>query len=389
MRFWVGLCVFLLGCSNVLAGEIKAIVNDYPISSFDVESRAKLMLLQRNESDRAVSETLKKQALADLIDERIKIQEAERQGVVPSNEDIHQAMKRLEEQNGLLTGAFNQMLSERKIPLETFENQILADLGWLRVLHKSGHTASVSDAEVQAREKMIRQELAQESFRFAEIIVPTEEKALSIWQKLQEGADFKELASAESISDSRNSGGLVSNADSMYYGEDVAPVLKQMRSGQLSRPIAVSNGYALVLMLDKRDALTSDAVTIWEMAQAVVPPDSIAATLLEKPIVGGCDVFQEVVKDDAIPQSLQRGQVSPNQLPAEVYGLLSEAPFKTLVGPVQTPDGLLYFMKCSSEKRRIVPTHEELARQIEMEKMDLESKQKLLEIKRNTVIEYR
>lgn len=388
MRFIICFIVMTVMCCQVSAGEIAAIVNDFPISEFDVTARANLIQLQRG-GQGTVSADLKKQALADLIDERIKIQEAAKQGVSPSEADIGQALSHLERQNGLASGSFQKMLAEKNIPFDTMKAQITADLGWMRVLQKSGRTAVISDAEIRAREKMIRQELSKESLRFAEIVVPTEEKALSLWQKLQEGADFRELAETESTADSRTVGGQVVGADRLYYGVAAAPVLGQMRPGQLSRPIAVKGGYALVLMLEKREAITSDTVTVWELSQAVVPPESIAATLLKQPVIGGCDAFGEAVKDDAVAQSFQRGQVAPNQLPPEVQGLLSDAPFKAVVGPVQTPAGLLYFMKCGSVERRIIPSRDDLKRQIEMEKAELESKQKLAEIKREAVIEYK
>ncbi|MDY6407965.1 MAG: peptidylprolyl isomerase, partial [Pseudomonadota bacterium] len=197
------------------------------------------------------------------------------------------------------------------------------------------------------------------------------------------------MVELHSIADSRMQGGRLMNVSPNYYGKNVADILKQMQAGQLSRPIPVKKGYAIILMLNKRDAIKGDTVKVWELAQAVVPSDSIAATLLTQPIKGGCAGFWDTVKDDALPGSLQQGQVSPNQIPSDVAPMLKDAPFKKVVGPVPTPAGDIYFMKCGETQKRVMPTPEELTMQIESEKMDILSKQILSEIKRDVVVEYK
>jgi hypothetical protein len=142
-------------------------------------------------------------------------------------------------------------------------------------------------------------------------------------------------------------------------------------------------------MMKKRESVSGDTITVWELAQAIIPNDSIILPLLEQPIQNGCETFTEIVQDDALVGSFQRGQVSPSQLPKEISPILKDAEFQQVIGPIQTPDGLLYFMKCSQSEERVMPTDEVLKMQIENEKLDLLSRQLLSEFKRDTVVEYR
>lgn len=389
MRFVLGLLMGLCVCGSAVAGEIKAIVNDTPISAFDVESRAKMIMLQQAGQVGKLTPELKKQALDDLVDERIKVQEMVKRGLKVTQTEVMEALAHLERQNGMEPGGFKKMMAEHKVPFQTLFSQTEANLGWLRVLQQSGRGVSVSDAEIKAKQKAIRKELSKDSISFAEIVLPKEEDALAVWQRLQEGADFGTMVELHSVADSRLQGGRVMNVTADYYGKDVADVLKQMQAGQLSRPIPVKKGYAIILMLNKREAVKGDTIKVWELAQAIIPPDSIAATLLRQPVKGGCPGFWETVKDDAVPGSLQQGQVSPNQIPSDIAPMLKDAPFKKAVGPVQTPAGDIYFMKCGEQERRVMPTDDEIRMQIESEKMEMVSGQILSEIKRDVVVEYK
>ena len=389
MRFLLFLVGLLMISLPIKADEIKVIVNDAPISSFDVENRAKMIMLQQAGIVGKLTEKLRESALQDLIDERIKLQEISKQGIQITADDIQKALNHLEEQNGLPKGGFKEIMKKQGIPYQTLIDQTQANLGWLRILQRSGRMTEILPAEIKARKELIRQDLDRDVISFAEIVLKTEEDALAIWQRLQAGADFKTMVELHSIADSRVYGGRIMEVDPDYYGLEVAQILKRMQAGQLSRPIRVTNGYAIILMLNKREAVKGDTIKIWDLMQVVVPKDSIAATKLKKTINGGCDVFRDIVKKDALPGSLQQGQMSPAQLPSDIAPLLKSTDFQKVVGPLETPVGLLFFMKCKEYEKQVMPTDQELKGQIEAEKMELISKQILSELKRDVVIEYK
>ena len=389
MRFFALIVACLMMVKPVNAGEIKAIVNDMPISAFDVEIRAKMVMLQQAGIVGKLTDKLKKEALEDLINERIKLQEISRQGIQITGKDVQNALNHLEQQNGLPAGGFKEVMQKQGIPYQTLIDQTQANLGWIRILQKSGRMTEVSPAEIKARKELIKQDLDRDVVSFAEIVTGSEEEALGVWQRLQNGADFKTMVELHSIADSRMQGGRIIDVSPGYYGATIEPVLRQMQVGQLSRPIRMKDGYALILMLNKREAVKGDTIKIWDLMQVIVPKDSVAVTMLNKPVKGGCPAFRDIVKDDALPGSLQQGQVSPAQLPPDVAPMLKSAGFGKVAGPLETPAGQLYFMKCKESERRVMPTDAELRAQIEGEKMELISRQILSELKRDVVIEYK
>jgi len=389
VRLFAFIVTLLMMVGSATAGEIKAIVNDMPISAFDVEMRAKMIMLQQAGLVGKLTDKLREEALSDLIDERIKLQEISRQGIQVTSADIQNALNHLEHQNGLPAGGFKEMMKKQGIPYQTLVDQTQANLGWLRILQKSGRMTAVMPAEIKARKELIRQDLDRDVVSFAEIVLASEEEALGVWQRLQNGADFKTMVELHSISDSRVQGGRIIDVSADYYGPEIEPVLKRMQAGQLSRPIRIKNGYALILMLNKREAVKGDSIKIWDLMQVIVPKDSVATTLLKKKVKGGCPAFRNIVKDDALPGTLQQGQVSPAQLPADIAPMLKSVDFGKVAGPLDTPAGQLYFMKCQESEKRIMPTDAELKAQIEGEKMELISRQILSELKRDVVIEYK
>ena len=287
MRFLLGSCFAVILSVSAYAADIKAIVNDTPISGFDVDSRAKMLMLQQAGLVGKLTPELKEAALEDLIDERIKLQEMAKQEINVSENSVQDALRHLENQNRMSEDGFKKLLEEQGIPYQTLLNQTKANLGWLQIMQKSGRNVQVLPADIEARKKIIRQELLKEAISFAEIVVKTEEEALIILQQLQSGSDFGTMVELHSIADSRVSGGRVMDVALDYYGDEVAAIFNEMQAGQLSRPIKVKGGYALILMMKKREAVTGDTITVWELAQAVMPNDSVVLPLLEQPIKNG------------------------------------------------------------------------------------------------------
>ena len=63
--------------------------------------------------------------------------------------------------------------------------------------------------------------------------------------------------------------------------------------------------------------------------------------------------------------------------------------FEKVAGPVPTPMGNLYLMRCKEETQRVVPTDDELRAGLEGEQMERLSQQLISELKRDVVIEYK
>ena len=112
------LMFFLLSlfcCVPTYALELKATVNDIPVSDLDVQNWKKLLLFQQPQKYKTMSQKeLQKEALNTAIESIVKKQTAQALGIKTSPEDIAQARAHLEAQNGLAPNSLTSVLAKNQ-----------------------------------------------------------------------------------------------------------------------------------------------------------------------------------------------------------------------------------------------------------------------------------
>lgn len=373
---------------SVSAADLKAIVNDVPLFGSEVSARMKLLKAQQPAIYQDMpTKKLEKVALDNLIEEYLKIQKSQTMGVKVSESEIDQAVAHLEQQNGFSAGGLQRLLAEQKVPMKTLRQQVYGDLVWLMyVRSKAGHI-TIPNSAVEQKLKEVRAEMSKPTFTVAEILLPTLEQAQDVWGQLQQdGASFSEIAQKYSQAKTAKAGGYVGVIPTNHYGDEVALVLKEMPVGQLSRPIMVKDGYLILYMVDKKAAMTSDFIDLWELAQGGVTDATDTEAILN---VKNCDEFVAQIKKDGVTDSVQRGWTDPFQLPRELQSMLEDKAVGEILGPVRVPQGRLFFMKCQVKKQRVLPTNEQIKEQLEIEQMENLAKRLMNAEKREAVIEYK
>ncbi len=388
MKLFIFVCFMLIHFS-CNAGQIIAKVNDQPISSFDANARAKLISIQnstplskekRNEYVQA--------ALNSLIDDRVKIAEAKKNGFSVSNKEIQEAISHLESQNGMKKGEMGKMLQKNNIPMGILEEQIRADLMWLQVLQKNKRSLhQPTQKEIDQLKTNLKNELKEEGFYVAEMLIKDQKEAEECYRQLHQGSSFQDLAKKHSIANSRAKGGEVGWIEKNKYSKEIYEVLKQMGPGDVSAPLKTPNGYLIVLVIDRKYAITTETIPVWELAQMALPANKTSALGDTINKLNSCDGFLNFAKDIAIKESVKSGMISPQQLPRELKNILQDAPTKKVVGPIQTPDSDLFFMKCQIINKKVIPEDNELKMRLEAQSMEELSAKLLKNAKRFTVIE--
>lgn len=381
--------VLLLLNLSANAAQIVATVNDQPISSFDAEARAKLISIQNSSP---ITKEKKKEyvqvALNALINDRIKIFDAEKKGFSVSKKEIQEAIYHLESQNGIKKGEMANMLKKNQIPLRILEEQIKADLMWLQVLQQNKKSIlAPTQKEVDALKNKIRAELKTEGFYVAEILVTDEKEAEQCYKALHQGTPFQELAKTNSIAKTASKGGEVGWIKKNHYSPEIMDALRLMSPGELSTPLKTKSGYLLLLVLDRKYPIYTDTVPVWAVSQMALTANNTA--MLGDKISGltTCEAFNDFAKENAIKESVKSGMISPDQLPSELKNILKDAKTKTVIGPIQTPNSDLFFMKCQIIKKKVIPDDNELKMRIETNKMEELSERLLKNAKRFAVVE--
>lgn len=118
--------VLLLGSGARLhAQSIAVMVNGEPITSFDIEQRAKLNALTGG------GKAPDRQAIInELIDEKVKIKEAKKFGVDPSASDIEQSYGGMAQRMRLSGDQLTKVLEAKGIRPDTLKQRIRADMVW-------------------------------------------------------------------------------------------------------------------------------------------------------------------------------------------------------------------------------------------------------------------
>lgn len=374
---------------SCFAGQIVATVNDQPISSFDAEARAKLISIQNSSPiTKDKKATYIKEALNSLIDDKIKITTAEKYGFSVSDNEVKEAIHHLEKQNGLKKDEMGKMLRKNQIPLHILEEQIKADLMWLQVIQRNKKALpEPTQQEIQKLKTEIKNELRQEGFYVAEMVLKDKETAEECYKSLHQGKSFQDLAEKHSIAKTASKGGEVGWLKNNYYSKEVMSALKLMAPGELSTPLKTKDGYLIVLMLDRKYAILTDTIPIWELAQMALQQNKTSAFGEKITSLSSCTDFLNFAKQVAIKESVKSGLVSPQQLPRELKDVLSNAKTNQVVGPIQTPDSDLFFMKCKITQKKVVPDENELKAQLEAKSLEALSEKLLKNAKRFAVVE--
>ncbi len=123
---------------------IRVLVNDDPITSYDVDSRTKMIKLftQGKQGER--------EAIDQLITERLMLQEAKRQHVTVSDAEVDAEVAARAGAAKLTPAQFQQALREAGID-RTFRDFIRANVAWARIVRaRFRATVNISDLDVAA-----------------------------------------------------------------------------------------------------------------------------------------------------------------------------------------------------------------------------------------------
>lgn len=384
------LLIGLILLSTYAQASIRATVNDVPISDYDVNVRYRLLKMQNPNVALFNERAFKRQLLEQLIEEQLKTQEAKKMGLSVPDEEYKQAISYVEKTENIPAGMLTQLLKQNNIPLSAVKNQIYSDLLWMQVLKNNPDAVKeISAKEVAQKKATLMADLKKEGYLVSEIFVYSKENAQKIFEQIQAGAEFPVAAVNYSRALSAKKQGEVGWITRGHYDAAVDRVLQQMKPNELSKPIATKDGYLILFLHEKRPALQSSYVEVLELAQMTFPPALTAKAKEKLSRASGCNGFKKFGEKYAIKGSVRSGFVNEETLPEPVKKLVADAPVKKALGPLTDLVGDTFFMKCSIERKSLLPTDEQIKMQLKMEKVDKLSERLLKEIKRAAVVEYK
>jgi peptidyl-prolyl cis-trans isomerase SurA len=275
--------ILLTGCSSSGAdandSTIAATVNGHPIYLKDVEravnrqaggKQAELSQLELAQA--------RLQVLSNLVQREVLFQRAEREKLLPSEDQIDGAINTQKQQSGMTSEDFERSLKEQSISMETLREEARKDLAIANLQDKYSAKISINNKEVEDFYNNNRAQFVNaRGVELAMIVVDPADngaqgitndakneadakiKIDGIYQQLQGKADFATVARAKSEdAQSLTRGGdigFMSEEDlknNGFAGDIVANFFGPMQVGDYTQPVRFNSGKWYIFKLAER-----------------------------------------------------------------------------------------------------------------------------------------
>lgn len=412
------LCVWLaFGCLQPAAAQsgslrIAAVVNDQIISLFDLEVRLSLALLGASlPNTRENRQRLAGQVLRGMIDETLQMQEAQRLGITVPEQEVADAIRRIETQNRMPAGGLETMLAGQNIPKKTLEDQLTAALAWRRVVaRRFSSAAEISDEEINEHLAQIEARRGKPEILVKEILLPVdsperEEEVRRFAERLvsqfREGAPFEGLAQQFSQSASARVGGDIGWIGTDALDEPLARAIADLPAGRVTEPVRTVLGFYILKVEDRRireQAPPSDAMVTLRQIALPVPLDAPPERLKEisdrmrgaVAQAAGCEALADVAKSLDAPDPIDLGRVRQGDLSPAIRDAVAQVAVGNASAPVPLPGGVSVFVVCERESvMSDLPSRPEIRQRLENEKLEVLARRLMRDLKRAAFIDIR
>jgi parvulin-like peptidyl-prolyl isomerase len=248
------MAVLLLACQQEQKPLIQ--IDQRRISLDDFRQVLKPLRTELIQLPAAQQNLLLRQALSQLIDQEILISEAQKRGIGISEQELQQA-------TATLRGAYTALEYEEVLRSSGQEPQQW--LQQLRIRLLSEKVASeITRGQVQLEPNRLEDFYLQhledyrhpEQLRVRQILLTSEDEALRLRARLQNGESFAALAQGYSLSPERVDGGDLGFFARGQFPPEVDKQLFDLPAGQVSRPIKSPYGVHLFLVEERLAART-------------------------------------------------------------------------------------------------------------------------------------
>ena len=396
--------------------RIAAVVNDDVISIFDLASRMRMLLLSSNLPESAEArQRISAQVLRGLVDEKLQLQEAKKQNVAATDEEINTALGQIEKSNNMQPGALNAFLKSRGIDRSSLVSQVTASIVWAKLVRRqASQNTEISDEEVDDSMKRLKEHAGEPQSRVAEIFLAVdnpgqdaEVRALAekLTEQMRRGARFSAVAQQFSQSATAAVGGDIGWVRPDQLPQDLAKAVAGMKPGELSPPVRTGGGYYLLLVLDRRNGNTGGGgqqTQLYDIVQVVFPlppkPSDAAkrAVMAEMESVRSAKNCAEMLKigQDKAPQLSSQGKVNVGGLPPQMRDLVIKLPVGKVSQPILQRNGVGMIMVCSKDAPKDKagggePTREEVFESLLKQKLDTISRRYLRDLRRAAYVDVR
>lgn len=355
-----------LSARGVLLDGIAALVNDGVVlkSELQIEYGRIVQRLQAQGAKIPPERTLQRQVLERLVVRQIQLQRADRLGIQISDETLNNALAAIARNNGVLLADLPRQLAAEGIDYTAYRQELreqiaIEQLRQRDVLSRIMITPREIDEYLarQAGKSALNMEydlsqilVAVPSAASPDDIAAAGKKARELYDRLQAGENFAEVAMTQSDGQQALEGGALGWLKGEELPTIFADIVPGLQKGQVAEPIRSASGFHLVRLNDRRggEPIIERQMHVRHILIApneVLDSDAARDKLLgiRERIVAGDDfsAVARAVSDDpgSKNQGGDLGWVGPGVLTPEFQAAADALQENTLSEPVRSPFG--------------------------------------------------
>ena len=398
---------------RVTETRIAAVVNDEVISVGDLTSRLRMVMLSSNLTDSPETrQRVAAQVLRTIVDEKLQMQEAKRQNVTATDEEINKALAQIEKQNNMQAGQLDQVLKSHGIERSALVDQLTASIVWTKLVRRLvSQTNVVSDEEIDYALKRARETANEPQSRVAEIFLavdnPQQEDevrrlAERLTEQMKQGARFSAVAQQFSQSATAAVGGDIGWVRPEQLSPEIGKAVAQMRPGELSPPIRTGAGYYLVLVLDRRSGRSAGPEdSLVHLVQIVfpLPPQATEqvrrAAIVEaqgaRTAAKNCDELLKIGKEKGSAQLSSEGRLRVDQVTPAMRNIVLGLEVGQTSPPIVQKNGVGVIMMCekAAPSAPTVPTRDEIAETLMRQRLETLARRYMRDLRRTAFVDVR
>jgi peptidyl-prolyl cis-trans isomerase SurA len=266
--------------------NVVAIVDKQIITDADVFNRVNLLMVLTGMHDSSdVRQTLEKQVMQDLINEKLLKKAADKYKISVGPEEVGTAIKQMAQANNMTTEKLYSVLKAKNCKTSEFENQTHSNILRSKIIKMAIlPLINISDLEVEETKNQVISEMKTEEvstqYEIAEIMIASTEPnhiITTLQAQLALGIDFSALAAEFSQSATAEGGGKVGWVMASQLPKEVAAALTKVAIGKTTAPIRTADGYLILKVIDKK-------ITQPNRKEAILSPEQIKEILEQKKV---------------------------------------------------------------------------------------------------------
>jgi peptidyl-prolyl cis-trans isomerase SurA len=404
---------------------VAAVVNDSPISNYDVRQRMQLFMATSGvKPSPEAQKEIRGQVLKQLETERLELLEAGKSKVSVSAAEVDKAINDIMTDNHLSQEQLNKLLGSADVRIATLRAQIAAQIAWSKLVQDAlGDRVHVSQLDVDDELARLKQGANKPHYIVSEIFqaVDTPEQDAKVKkdmedlkQQLNAGAPFAAVARQLSQNPTAAQGGDMGIVQEGQLPPELDKVLKTMRSGQTSEPIRATGGYYIIFLRELQlpegaklpdtgpaeptgPAGTLPLVRILlpfpmtqKPTQAIVEHAGQAAAALRSQIQS-CANAKQVA--DKLPGAsyMSLGNMKLTDLNEEMQKAIQEVGPGGITPPLISAAGVELLVRCDKAPPKIgvvrIPSRDQIEQQIYEEQITTLARQYLRDLRRDADVE--